>query len=497
MSHYTALLVQRRGSPTSAGAGWETFAPTIRISTVTGVRVASESPGGWQECDFTIPAERVRWAADTIPRYSLVWVFCGNERIFYGHIIQMIPDPDTGAIQVTCDGAYRRTEDTRMRSVWSDGDLTGLIPSVGSAQKGNAQVDANGNLVLGFGAGQPSGTGNYLNQGDYVAMDYFLFGEVASTRDAKRIDGFGITIQNMPSNNNLELRVYGLSSPGSGSPELIHTFTAANSPSGRQEISDASSGDNTTAWQTPAGYRVIRVGLWAASAISGFGTDQQAKITDFQVTTRGRTLTQRIIRSDTGSPLTTTQIAKDLWAQQGYDVSYLLTEEATLSTDQMVVGNIPESGIRADGMAFQEWSSPREILDALQAIDGYRVGMWGPTRNPPAASTTTMSSTAINSWYRQPAELVYDAWPDLGSPNYHVRLARGAEWTPDSQAEQLLSAAYVNYTTRKGRNQSVFYEDTSVENRMWEQGIHQAVDLVDRPARVGWYAVEPRIPVRL
>jgi hypothetical protein len=478
MSHYSALIVERRGSPTVSGPAWETFAPTLRVPTVTSVRVTTEIPGGWQECDFTIPAEHVRWEADTIAPYTLVWVFSGAEHIFYGHIIEAIPDPDTGAIQVTCDGAYRRLEDTRMRVIWSDGDLTQLPTAPGSSKVGTAQVNSNGDLELSFARGTPSGSGNYLNQGDYIAVDYWLFDENTGTRDTKKVDGWHIAIgtaSTFQSVAALEVRIYGMQNPNDSSPTLLQTFAGTNT--GRNESSDGSSGANSgSPWPVAGGYRLIRVGLWANTGISGLANDRMAKITEFAVGTRVRALGVRTIDPGAAFPMTTTQIAADVWAQSGYDVSYLLTEEAAASTGQMVVGNITDPGIRADGMSFPQWTSPREVIDAVQAIDGYEAGMFGPTRNPPAGSTSTMSSHAINSWYRQPAELVYQPWNDLGSPNIHVRLARGAEWTPDGQQQELLSAAYVGYTQRSGHQLSVFYEDTSIENRMFEQGIHQAVD---------------------
>lgn len=495
MSTNSVLIAQRRGSPTGTStslASWEPLCPTIRVPIITGLTTTQEVPGGWQECEFRIPARSVRWAADMlIPYESQVWAMAGAERAFYGHIAQVTPDDQTGDLIVACDGAFRRLEDTRMRCVWSDGDLSAMPPARGANPSFTTNVDSNGDLILAVPNDQ-AGTG--FTQGAFVAVDYWLFNESAGTRDAKKLDGWYIAIgsvgpethqqANFDQHAALEVRIYGYANPGDNNPDLLQIFGASGTD--RREVSDASSGQNTASWPSSTGYRMFRVGLYAKGA-GNTNKDFVAKITSFNVSTRARVMGQRTVVAGTAAPLMTPQIATDVWSQRGYDISYLLQEEsASTVSNQMVVGNINDTtgvGSQADNIAYTDWSSPGEIVSGMQAIDGYKVGMWAPTRNPPAGSITTAASNhAVNSWYRQPPELVYEAWNDLGTPNYIIRLARGAQWTPDGNPDELLSAAYTTYTTRSGRTKSVFVEDTDIENRQFEQGIHQAIDWTVEPA---------------
>lgn len=460
---YNALIVQRRARANVNATVWESSAPTIRIPFVTGLETAQEIPGGYTTGSFTIPAKYARYDPEDFRQYHQVWVFDGTEPCFNGYTLKGVLQPD-GSIRVTCNGSYRLLDDSELRIVWSDSSI-GEAKSPGSAGSGSVSVNSFGNLVL------TMPKGHQYDAGDYVGVDYYLFGEPVGFRDGKKIDGFHITIgsgSDFQGNSNLITRVLGLSDPNA-SPDTLQGFTA---PGERKETSDASFGDNVTPWTVSTGYRLLRVALVASTATATLTQDRSVVISDFRVTTRGRALGLQEERD-------TTTLVKDLFddaAARGLDIHQLLQEENTASTGECVVGNISSSGHQVSGVSFTEWVKPREIVEYLAATDGSKVGMWGPADRLPPNSYVVSSGTTRQYWYRQPPQLVYEDWPSLGDPDYTIRLLMGARWEPDEQDDELQSSTYVDYQTRRGRQVSVYAEDASQENYLYEQGWHKAGD---------------------
>jgi hypothetical protein len=211
--------------------------------------------------------------------------------------------------------------------------------------------------------------------------------------------------------------------------------------------------------------------LYVTGAISGLANDRTVILPTFRVSTRARKLGLTVDRQ-------TSTLVKDLFDNfhQNWDSHHLLQEEWVGTTNEIVVGNIPNSGQMVSNVAFLDWSTPQEIIEHFTSVDGSKAGMWLPTLNPPVNSHVVASGTSLNYWPRQPARLTYEAWSDLSDPDYTVRLQRGAEWEPDSQADELIEATYVNYTTRRSRSASVFVEDADQDNYLYEQGWHEATD---------------------
>lgn len=472
---FSALVVQRRNEALSAPLAWDDNCPTIRVPIVTQLVVNTALPGGWQDASFVIPAQRSRIAAEqygSAAQPNVVWVYNGLSVAFFGLITKTVPLAN-GDVQVFCDGSYKQLATTRMREVWGDNDLTALTPSPGNAGAGAVTIDGNGDLVLSLPKASAVSGSNIYPAGTYVGADYFVFGEAAGTRDGKLLTGWDISLSggfaNVP---NSEVRVMGLSSPGDSSPTVLQTFQSGGS---RQETADTThGGDNTTNWPNSNGYRCFRIAVWVAADILNLGNDATAKISRFNVSTRAITPSQ-ITLSHAPS---TTDIVRDIWTGSGQDrdLDHYLQEDNAATTGGMIVGNIEDSGQTAEGIAYTDWTAPQEIIEMMTSLDGYRVAMYEPTTNVPASALVSAGSTTQNYWYRQPPELRYEAWSDLGEPDYHIRLSRGAVWEASTEPDALQEAVYVNYTTRKGRGQSVFVEDADIENRMYEQRRHAAVD---------------------
>jgi hypothetical protein len=470
----SVLIAQRRARAAKSGGNtYEALCPAIRIPIVTDVRATQEVPGGWTEASFTIPAASRRHGLESLPHSALdlpVWIMDGLSRVFHGVIAKVIPD-DQGGLQVTCDGAYRLLGATRMRAIWSDSDLTQLVQAPGSAGGASMMIDASGRLVLSFPKDHS------FAAGAYIAADYFAFGEPVGVRDSKKLDSWKITLGSASTYTgaaNLEVRIYGLASPSDATPVLLQTFDSSSTfPSTRMEVAQTGHlGDNTVNWPSTTGYRCLRVGLYAAGAVGAAANDHAAVITQFSVSTRGR--------ADVGlaTPFpSTSAIVKDVWGDgQTYDLHAYAVEEYAATTGGQVTANIADSGQKAFGIAFKEWSSPQEIIEAMSALDGGICGMWGPTRSPSGGHVVAAGNTTVNPWYRQPAELTYKQWNNLSNPDYHVRLGRGAEWVPDGQPDDLVSANYDTYSSLKGTPLSVFTEDATAENLTYEQGLHTAAD---------------------
>lgn len=466
-----ALVAERRVRSSIAvdAHKYEALCPALRIPLIADVKAAQENPGGWTDASFTIPAALRRHGLETLPHSALdlpIWIMDGLTTVFHGVIAKVIPN-DQGDLEVTCDGSYRLLGQTRMRSVWADIDLTQLTQAPGSATYASMSIDSSNRLVLAFPKDHA------WKQGHYIAADYFLFNEAVGARDGKGVDSWKITIGNASTfQGTLEVRVYGMASPGDTTPVLIQTFGSTNLT--RMQVSDSSHGaDNGSPWPNTQ-YRCIRVGLYANADANGTpGSDFTAVIPTFQISTRGRVG----VGLNTPQP-STSDIVKDVWQDgQSYDLHPYAVEEHASTTGGMITGNILDSAQKAFGIAFVDWSTPQEVVEAMVALDGGIAGMWGPTQNPrSAAKTVSAGNTTVNSWYRQPAELTYTAWASLSDPDYHVRLGKGAEWTPDGQPDDLVSADYVTYQSLKGKPFSVFTEDTSADNVTYEQGIHSAAD---------------------
>lgn len=474
MSVYSALLVQRRVRAQVAPPAWELFAPCIRIPVVTQLVVNTALPGGWQDASFVVPAQRNRIAIEqygTREQPNTVWVYDGLSVAFFGLLTKTTLLPN-GDVQCVCDGSYKQLSETRMREVWGDNDLSALTPAPDNKAAAQVSTDGNGDITLSLGAGQKPTNGPLYPQGSHAAADYFLFGEPAGPRDGKRLTGWDVHLTGNYGGSAMEVRIYGLDSPGDGSPTLLQTF---QSPDQRIETADTThGGENTANWPNQLGYRCFRIGLWAAADVDQMKDDVTAKVKRFNVSTRA---IKPSLLNLASSP-STTAIVRDIWVEAGYtkDIDNYLQEENNATTGGMICGNIQDSQRTADGINYSVWSTDQEIIEMMTSLDGYRVGMYQPAQNIPASALVTGGDTTIQYWPRQPPELRYEPWPDLGDPDYHIRLSRGAVWEPSTEPDQLEHAVYVNYTDRKGRSQSVYVEDNTTENRMYEQGRHTAVD---------------------
>lgn len=466
----SCLIAQRRTRANNGTPVYEAKCPTIRYPMVLDVDMDQESPGGWTRAGFTIPTAADRYGLVSMTQGAdldlPVWLFEGLTPVFHGTLRKVTPMPN-GETTVECDGSYRLLDKTLMRSVWSDTDLSVLTQAPGSASYASMSIDASGRLVFGFPKDHA------WKKGDYIAADYFLFGEPVGPRDGKRLDAWKITIGTASTfdNSSLEVRIYGRPSPGDTSQDVLQIFQDADS---RMETSDSShGGDNTSNWPNSSGYRCFRVGLYAAADSSGTpGTDFNAIITQFHVSTAGT----RGVGLQASLP-STTAIAKDIWvdAEQGFDLHAYAVEENATTTGGAITGSIADSNQKAYGINYTDWTQPRQMLDDLAATDGRMVGMWGPTKTPQgSALMVAAGNTAANYWYRQPAELTYEAWSPLSQPDYHVRLGRGAIWEPDGVPDELVTSVYVTYQSLKGQPLSVFFEDATSENLAFEQGLHKA-----------------------
>jgi hypothetical protein len=400
---------------------------------------------------------------------------------FFGLLTKTTLLPN-GDVQCSCDGSYKQLASTWMREVWGDNDLTGLTPAPDNRASGQMGTDGNGDLTLSFPAGQAPNSGPLYPAGSHVAGDYFLFGEITGPRDQKRLTGWDVSLGGNFEGTAFEVRIYGLERPGDQTPRLLQTFQLTGD---RIETADGThGGENVTAWPAIAGYRCFRVGLWAASDVNQMANDVTVKVKRFNVSTRAISVTVDASRITLSHSPSTTDIVRDIWVEsaQTKDIDNYLQEENAATVGGMIQGNIQQSALSADGISYPDWSTPQEILEMMTSLDGFRVGMYQPTRNIPAAAFVTGGNTTIQYWPRQPPELRYEPWADLGEPDYHIRLSRGAVWEPSSEPDQLEHAVYVDYTTRKGTSQSVYVEDNTTENRMYEQGRHTAIEWQITPA---------------
>jgi hypothetical protein len=485
--HFSALVVQRRVTSANGNPVWEDGALPYRIHTVTGVASSQEVPSGFTEASFVIPTERARIDPELLAKNTLVWLFDGDDPVFYGHIVKATPLP-TGEITVALNGAYRKLgpgpdDGTRMRIVWDDRDLSQWQPCRGNTGKGSVDVRSDGSLRFVM-----QGDTKHKD-GDFVAVDYFLFGEGAGPRDHKLIDAvhFEQNVSNF-ADGNFAFRVYGMDDPSSfGTADLIFA-SQANSPIGWTTVSDGSIGDDPNGWPIQSGYRCIRVGLWCNNTVT-LGQDAQGNpnnddedrvvgVSVLRVSTRGRSLRLLIDGHETSTFL------KDLWddAANGYDIHHLLQEEYIPSTGEAIVGGIEPSNRYVAGLRFTDWTAPNQIVELLADVSGYVTGMWFPTRVYTIGSHVTSGSSGWNYRYRQPPALIHEPWPKLNEPTYYVRLQRGASWVPDGQGDSTTEATYTNYSTLRGRQASVFVEDQTDENWLYQQGWHDAADwTIDTP----------------
>lgn len=468
----SVVFAQRRYFAHLNTVDWETHCAPYRIPLIIGFTSTQTMPGGWDSAQFTIPKKYARFDPHAFPDDTMVFCFEGLAMIFYGPLVDITPQ-DTGDYQVTVDGAWRLLSRTFMREVWSDNDLTKLTQSPGSAKSATFSTTSQGNLEIGFPkAAQPTSGKNLMAQGDYIALDYYLFNELADLRDGKVMDGWEITLGsggNYDQNSSLEFRIYGMTSPGDQTPNLLQTFTTSGTQ--RHETSSGVHGQNTTPWTNSGGYRLFRIGIWANAAIAALADDRYARISEFRVSTRGRAL-------NISGTTSVSELIKDLWAEAigSVDLHPLALGESG-SNGIEVTGNV--TGNRsADTLAFVDWTPPQDIVTAMVDIDGSRCGMWEPTRNPRAGAIDIATSVALtdNVWYRRPAELSYGPWSDVSDHDYVVRLNKGATWTPTSDPNELATMVYASYTNNAGKSVTDVEEDATTENRLWEQGKHRSVD---------------------
>jgi hypothetical protein len=487
---FNALLVQRRVRSADADlAKYEAIQPAIRIPIITGFKSQTVSPGGWLSASFTIPAAYHRTG---VPKNTQVWVYDGATLAFMGFASKAIPNTD-GGLDVSLIGPYVLLGKTLMRSVWSDRDLAKWQPAPGNIQSSAVGIDASGRLHMSFPKDHS------FPEGSYCAVDYFLFGEAAATRDEKLLDGYQITIasgSNLFDSGVLRVQVWGLASPGaSGSAELIHSFTATGT---RTEYSAGGTpastfgltrigalpgaGDNIAAWTTVAGYRCIRVGIYVVGGnTSALTYDHNAIITVLRVSSRANAL-------GFDPDPSTVDIIQDIWRQpydvgnglvgtgvnSYYDLHSLATAENPARPSPVTSG-ITDSGTKLNDFAITDWTTPRDIIEALAMIDGYDVGLYGPNENPgDNVGLGSVSAPNANWRHRRPGAVTYQAWRDLSDPDYYARLGLGAKWEPDDSEDTIASAVYASYSTAKGFARTVFAEDATVENYLYEAGWHEA-----------------------
>lgn len=476
----TALLVPRRVRWAIGHRQFEYPVQAVRVPSVTNARTVQEVPGGYIEATFTIPSEHAQETPDAALREGvIVWLYDASEPIFYGVLRRATPTTN-GDVDVALDGMWRLLADTQMREVWADGDLSKLSPSPGNIGAAQIQTTSLGNLRITL----PEGT--KVRAGDRATVDYYLFGEASGTRDGKGIDGFDIHISggSYYASTVMSFQVWGRFNVSDDFGNHLWTTDAAQPPIDHQE--------NAGSWPSPAGYRVIRLGLYINTDFT-LTADRDVAISRFRVSTAARELGM----SPTNLPTTTT-IIKNLWRQSSglLDLHPYLVEPAyaeSTSLGRLITGNAATTVDKrsaalaaqqkpVDGIAFTEWTTPLEILEALNAIDGFIIGMWTPARRYPLGSVMAATGmTTYQGWHWAPPELIHQAWSDLSDPDYYVRLGAGAAWEPDEQAETTCSAVYVNYQTLSGRQLSEYVEDATQMNYLYQQGQHKAVEWTITP----------------
>lgn len=475
MARYSALIVDQFPLKINYGAGKPWFRLPVQVTRVPGITnvyTNQQDPGGWIDASFNVPNSMAqRLGLSVFRRRTKVWMFDGAEPIFYGLLDSAVEQPD-GDYAVTVDGMYKAFGETRMRECWGDGDTTKLVQAPGSTTRGSFSTTNEGNVVFGFSKGTA------LTSSDFIAADYFLFGEATGPRDSKRLTGFILSAlsgnyQSDP-NATLKARVYGMTSPTDGSPDLLYDTAAAPSWDQIQDVI-------TNTWTSTVGYRNLRFGLYCTSG----GT-----------TTADRTVTfdNVVVSSRAGaapighfSPPDISALVQDLCnvypdiysAPSGLDLHAALSDPNGEHGFGMT-GNISSLGLLMGEEIFDQWSSPQEILEAFAQIADARMGMWTPTKQPQTSGAEGISG--YQTWYFRPPELHFAAWPT--QPAYLASMAHGAQWQPDGAPQTLLSAGYVNYTVGQHSNQqqrSVYVEDSTSLNYDYAQDVHEAADYTIAP----------------
>lgn len=445
-----------------------------RIRTVMNPHIVQEAPGGMISADFTIPAEDAqRWRP--MLRYgAYCWLFDGHTPIFCGQLEQPTWT-DTGDAQLNVSGPWVWLGKSRTREVWELRDMNLLYRGASTNEKRNAstQVRNDGSLLLSFadGAAVASGT--------YVSVEYYLYGQDGPPSfDTRGITGFEVDISDATFNGNANLvfRVQSIPNAAGGAGTTLWSTTATGS-SNRQTADDVYSENNPAgAWASaPPGTRGLRFGIFATANITA-GGGAYAVVDRIRITTRESLFPASNATQDTAA------IARDLLAPRptfsgfagderwNLPESFWPSDATTTNSDGAVkygrdgttgTGTAPNSGVGITGFNILEWTSPAEILLQLAGIDGSHVGFYLPYNQRGGYDAGNINDDATRSlWLSARPQLFYQPWPDPGtSPDYTIHIREGARVEEDAGDQKMLTLAYTDYQTNRGRQLSVIALD--------------------------------------
>jgi len=544
MAAYTAIIGDARSVGALAGSALrgdqavlQRLNPQVATARVRGIlnpHIVKDAVGGLISADFTIPAEEAaRWRP--LLRYgAVVWMFDGGEPIFYGYAEQPVWT-STGDCQMNISGMWTVLSRTRTREVWDLWDMSLLSRGTGANENkaGQANVNSDGTVTFSI----PSGT--VVAASDRISVDYLLFDEPAGVSDGKLITAFEFNISDQVGmGTTVRLRVIGKATAAAATGDLLYD-TGATGPSTRQGATNLNgTNQGGVAWGSESGYRCLRF-QYIFTAGGTLGADHYATLDRIRVSTR-----ESLFPSVSGgvvAPLDTGVLARDVLSIRSPNS---VTTSSTYLSEQLDTppefwpskvaagatdtnsyayawgldpttgtGTAPNSGVATSGFSALEWQSPTDILSALAGIDGNHVGFYLPYNgrggydapgNQYAASAPAVPDVG-SFWLAAPPQLYYQAFSDpTTNPDYTVQTQEGAQVTPTTDVQPLVSYVYTNYQTIKGRQQSVVVQDASQKNYAFSQGYQRREDYTIQPSvgdnqtptsQAAQYLAQRRLPV--
>lgn len=530
MSTYTATIIAARNigesiqnaSPNSTTTSFW-FDPQVgvnRIRTVLQPHLKVDQIGGLMSADFIVPPEEAAWCP-ALRQYSLAWLYDGAAPIFYGMLDKPTLQAD-GSIQVVINGPWMWANLSQMREIWDDWDPSHLNLAPNSRSAGSITTNANGSFSISI----PKGT--VLAANDKVAADYLAFGEPAQPYDNKLVTAFefGISALNFPDTANLELAFYGRSSPSAASGDLLYTYAtnATLNTSGRQGAQNLAGGNqhaNLTGpnyyWPSQAGYRDIRVGLYAQNAFTTTA-DNVITFSHLRFSTR-----ESMFTPWTGTGMDTGAIARDVlklvgganspanqqndiipefWRPLNSSGSYIYggygNGEGVLIGDPLIgTGSAPNSGVTINGfntLGISTWTTPADVFQALAAMDGSYCGFdlpIQPLTGYAQGGGAEVTSFPIQAFCPCP-RFVYQQYAPVATPDYFVSIEEGANISPVQNIQPLLDRFYVTYNTASTSYsaQSTVVEDSFSSPRY---GAYNDWPLANGYIRSGIYEIAPTL----
>lgn len=476
MASYSALIAPIRNIGTSrlaitqTSGQWFDSLPDIcaRFRRITSPHIVIDATGGFISADFVIePEDAVTYLAH-IRKNATTWLFDGQTPIFYGQLDSATTQND-GSVLVAVNGFWQVATAARMREVWDDWDATRLKPAPVNLRSASITTNSDGTIHLSF----PNGT--VVTNSDKAAVDYYLFGEAAGSRDNKQITGFDVDIA-AASYGQFQFAVYGKPSPTSGSSDTLLTTTSTGT---------FKQGAVADSWPSATGYRCLR---FSFTCVTGTTTtsDHYVQLDRVRVSTRESSfhafstagidsaLIARDVFNQKAEALDRYDIPLDFWRQEDGTGRFIYGANGTYADASQAgdpvtgQGTCLNSGVKLTGFNIVDWTAPTDILTTLAQFDGSQVGFYfpvnqrtgyflgGPGDRPGAGGFYP------SQWLSAPPMLTYKPWSALTSPDYYVSLEEGATLVPDPNEQPLLNAEYVNYQTLQGFSASVVTEDTTL-----------------------------------